>query len=60
MNADAHYFARRASEERAAAMQSPHLKARAAHLEMARRYQDLADAITDRMLAVHFDVAGAA
>lgn len=60
MNANALYFARRASEEREAAMQSAHLKARAAHLEMARRYQDLADAITDRTLAVRFDVAGAA
>lgn len=52
MEADAVYFARRASEERTAAKQAVHLKARRAHLELAERYQDLATAISarDRLL----------
>ncbi|MFL6752752.1 MAG: hypothetical protein ACJ8D5_09895 [Sphingomicrobium sp.] len=48
MESDTVYFARRASEERAAAMKAPHPAARAAHLDMAARYDDLAGAIQVR------------
>ena len=60
MHEDIHYYALRASEERLAAMRSAHLKARAAHLEMARCYQRIVDASRSRMIDVRFDVAGAA
>ena len=60
MNRDVHYFAQRAAEEREAAMRSTHLKARAAHLEMARLYQQRVDTIVRRSLPVRFDVAGVA
>ena len=45
MEGDLHYFIRRASEERLAAMKAPHPSARKAHLEMAARYDDLATGI---------------
>jgi hypothetical protein len=45
METDAAYFARRAREERTAAMKAPHPEARKAHLEMAGRYGELASAI---------------
>ena len=45
---------------REAAMRSTHLKARAAHLEMARLYQQRVDTIVRRSLPVRFDVAGVA
>lgn len=48
MEGDASYFARRAKEEREAAMKAAHPKAREAHLDMAHRYDDLADAIVSR------------
>lgn len=48
MESDTVYFARRASEERAAAMKASHVTARQAHLEMAQRYEELATAITAR------------
>jgi hypothetical protein len=48
MEEDVRYFARRASEEREAAMRSTHLKARRAHLEIAGRYADLATSIESR------------
>ena len=60
MHEDIHYYALRASEERLAAMRSAHPSARAAHLEMARRYQEMVDAFGRRMIDVRFDVAGAA
>ena len=60
MREDIDYFACRAAEERVAAMGSGHLKARAAHLEMARRYQELVDEISRRPFCARFDVAGAA
>jgi hypothetical protein len=39
------YFQRRAFEECEAAMRASNLKARAAHLEMGRRYSKLAEAM---------------
>lgn len=39
------YFGRRAGEERRAAMKAAHPGVRQAHLEMARRYDDLVEAI---------------
>ena len=40
MESDRTYFLRRAAAERAAAMSAVHPMARAAHLEMARRYEE--------------------
>jgi hypothetical protein len=48
MEGDAAYFGRRAQEERVAAMKAAHPAARRAHLDMARRYSDLATAIGTR------------
>jgi hypothetical protein len=48
MKTDHYYFGRRAKEEREAAMKAPHLRARQAHIELARRYAELADAIAER------------
>lgn len=48
MEGDAAFCARRASEERAAAMKAAHPMARQAHMEMAQRYDDLAHSITAR------------
>lgn len=45
MENDVSYFSRRASEERAAALQSLDMKARRSHLEMAERYDDLIEAL---------------
>jgi hypothetical protein len=45
MEGDAAYFGRRAREEREAAMRAAHPAAQHAHLEMARRYDDLGTAI---------------
>jgi hypothetical protein len=45
MEADFTYFRRRAREEREAAMKAPHAGARQAHVEMADRYDELAEAI---------------
>jgi hypothetical protein len=44
MENNAGYFARRASEERQAALKSAHVNAREAHLTLARRYDELANA----------------
>ncbi len=41
MDTDTAYFRRRASEERTAALQARDRQVRAAHLEMAQRYEDL-------------------
>jgi hypothetical protein len=40
MQSDLSYFRRRASEERTAALQARHPKARQAHLELAARYEE--------------------
>lgn len=48
MEGDAFYFARRASQEREAAMKAAHPTARQAHLELAAQYEDLAHSITAR------------
>jgi hypothetical protein len=48
MDGDAAYLNRRASEERAAAMRARHPNARQSHLELAVRYQEMADAIVAR------------
>ena len=45
MKGDASYFARRALEERNAALKAPHPEAQRAHLEMAERYEDMETAI---------------
>jgi hypothetical protein len=46
MESDVSYFTRRASQENAAALRAFHPEARQRHLEMAERYDDLANAIT--------------
>lgn len=43
---DASYFRRRAIEQNEAAANAQHPKARAAHLELSKRYEDIANAIT--------------
>jgi hypothetical protein len=48
MDGDVGYLLRRASEERAAAMRARHPNARQSHLELAARYQEMADAIIAR------------
>lgn len=45
MESDSAYFARRAANERVAAMKAAHPTARQAHLELAKRYDELARAI---------------
>jgi hypothetical protein len=45
---DADYFTRRAGEELAAAMDAVHPEARRAHLDLANRHMDLADAIKNQ------------
>jgi hypothetical protein len=45
MQSDRAYFARRASEERTAALQTRHKAVRQAHTQMAERYEELARAI---------------
>lgn len=42
---DSAYFRRRVAEEKAAAGRADHPNARQAHLDLADRYQDLADAL---------------
>ena len=48
MTGDVAYLIRRASEEREAAMRAAHPNARQAHLQLAGRYREMADAITAR------------
>lgn len=48
MEGDATYFVRRAAEERAAAMKCAHGAARSAHLELAKRYDELAGSVAAR------------
>jgi hypothetical protein len=45
VESDVSYFRRRATEEKAAAQKAVHWQARQRHLEMAKRYDDLARAI---------------
>ena len=45
MEPDLVYFSRRAAEEKAAAEQAVHPTARQAHLDLAERYADLANAL---------------
>ncbi len=49
---DATYFNLRAYEETKAGLEAAHPKARAAHLEMAKSYLDLADAIANHQKRV--------
>ncbi len=56
MVGDAGYFARRASEEKAAAMKAIHPSARQAHLEIAERFQELARSISDHERALGLDL----
>jgi hypothetical protein len=60
MEADVTYFNRRAAEERAAAMASADLRVRQVHLDMAERYQDLANGIAARNHFLALDLYGAA
>jgi hypothetical protein len=53
MEPDAAYFARRAEEERRAAIIASNRSARLAHLEMAARYDDLAQAFASPEPAKH-------
>jgi len=46
MKGDAAYFVERAKQERTAAMRAAKLEAREAHLELARRYDELVSALT--------------
>ena len=48
MEGDTAYFRRRASDERAAGMKAAHPGARDAHLELAGRHDELANAIERR------------
>jgi hypothetical protein len=59
MEGDAAYFARRAREERIAAMKAAHPNAREAHLDMARRYHELASAIASHELLLSRDAVSA-
>ena len=45
MDSDAVYYRRRLAEEKAAAIHAPHPRARAAHLEMAARYEERLSAL---------------
>jgi len=51
MESDAEYFARRSVEAKTAALAAASPEARKAHLEMAERYADLAQAITSSSAA---------
>src|SRR5436190_1299704 len=48
MESDVLYFGRRASEERRAALRAAHPSVRQAHLDMAQRYDELVNAMTER------------
>ena len=48
MEGDATYFYRRANEERIAALKSANANARQSHVDMAIRYEELANAIASR------------
>jgi hypothetical protein len=55
MEGDKIYFRRRAADERAAAMKAAHPHAREAHLELAGRYDDLANGIEGRERYLRLD-----
>lgn len=59
MESDATYFARRANEEREAAMKAVQLIARQIHIDMAGRYDELAGAIAMREQELGIRVAAA-
>ena len=48
MESDVSYFTRRASDELRAALKALHPEARQRHLELAERYNDIANAISAR------------
>jgi hypothetical protein len=52
MKGDSAYFGERASQERAAAMRAANLQAREAHLELAKRYDELAGALVSHEAAL--------
>lgn len=60
MESDLVYFRRRASEERTAALQARHPRARQTHIAMAERYEDLVRAITARDRELGLDQVHAA
>lgn len=58
MESDRDYFARRAAEEKSAALRAAHPRARAAHGEMAKRYDErLADMTAGERAATLLGVA---
>ena len=59
MESDRHYFIRRAEEARAAGVAAGTVEARQAHIEMAWRYRNLAEAIAEeeRRIGVDLDEA---
>ena len=58
MEADFTYFSHRAQQERVAGMKARHPTARQAHLEMADRYDELANAIAAHDRHVSRNMAG--
>ncbi|HEY6048311.1 MAG TPA: hypothetical protein VIV07_04605 [Sphingomicrobium sp.] len=58
MEADFAYFNRRAHEERVAAMKALHPLARQAHIELAKRYDELAGAIAAHERLITRDLVG--
>ncbi len=52
MDSDSDYFAKRASDERAAATRATSNAARNVHLVLAGRYEDLATSIVDHMTPI--------
>ena len=60
MEGDVLYFSRRAKEARAAAMKAASSAARDAHLDMAARYEELAESIAAREQYLGLDAVGAA
>lgn len=59
MEGDVEYLRRRAQQEKEAAMQAAHPKAREAHLELARRFDEFAQAATVRDKHLGLDLLGA-
>jgi hypothetical protein len=60
MNEDRAYYVRRVAEERAAAIRAEHPNARAAHLEMARLYDERLSAMADGAGPASIRLVGAA
>ena len=59
MERDYLYFSRRAQEEREAAMRAAHPVARRAHVDLARRYEELANAISNHPFVRHGPIIAA-